>query len=508
MRVSLKTKAIIGFAAFMAVLIAVSADTLIKYERLRQQLADDSQKSDMVLELSNEIRLLTSRELIDTQRYLLRFEETPPDELRLLSREIYDKQVRYLKLPLNKEERSLLERVKVLNNHTEEQLTVAVYLHALKRQDNAREQMLKATPQVEGLQNEMNKLISLERQRYNQITSQSQATSVFLSRRIIAIVVGMAMLGLALTALISNRVLKPIHALSNAAERVGKGELGISVVTRQSDEIGRLATTFNQMSQSLKESHSELNHTNQQLKSALEEKKDFLRAVSHDLGAPLRNISGLAASIEQKLGPSLTADARNRLERIQVNAERELDLISELLELSRIKQNEGRIETVDAAATIKSVLDNLSFQIEEKRIRVISPSDWPIFLADSNRIRRIFQNLIENATKYIGNAKNPTITLGWDVMDRGLQFFVRDNGPGVAPEDKQTIFYVFRRGGGATNAAGKGIGLATVKSIVETYGGEVWVDSTPGAGATFYFSLNVVTGPRTVNVKEPGYVTK
>src|SRR5258705_11183759 len=131
MKVSLKTKAIIGFAAFMAVLIAVSADTLIKYEHLRQQLADDSQKSDTVLELSNEIRLLTSRELINTQRYLLRFEETPPDELRLLSREVYDRQVHYLKLPLNREERSLLEHVKDLNNRTEEQLTIAVYLRAL-----------------------------------------------------------------------------------------------------------------------------------------------------------------------------------------------------------------------------------------------------------------------------------------------------------------------------------------------------------------------------------------
>ena len=508
MRVSLQTKAIIVFAAFMAVLIVVSADTLIKYERLREQLADDSQKSDTVLELSNEIRLLTSRELIDTQRYLLRFEQTPPDELRILSHEIYDRQVRYLKLPLNKEERFLLEHVKVLNARAEEQLTIAVYLRALGREDEARTQMLKTTPQVEELLQEMNNLISLERQRYARITSQSQATSVFLSRRIIGIAVAMAVLGLGLTALITNRVLKPIHQLCDAAERVGKGELGISVTTRRSDEVGILAIAFNQMSQSLKESHSELDQRNQQLKSALDEKEDFLRAVSHDLGAPLRNISGLAISIEQKLGAALTPDARMRLERIRVNADRELDLISELLELSRIKSQDGRIESVDVATTIKSVLDGLTFQIEEKQIRVVSPVDWPTFLADRNRIRCVFQNLIENATKYIGDVKNPTITLGWNVTGKGFQFFVRDNGPGVKPEDRESIFYVFRRGGGVVSADGKGIGLATVKSIVETYGGEIWVESRQGSGATFYFSLNVSNGLETVNVKDLNYVAK
>jgi signal transduction histidine kinase len=492
----------------MAGLVVGSADTLSKYEGLRQQLAVDSQKSDTVLELSNEVRLLTSRELIDTQRYLLRFEQTPPDELRLLSRQIYDRQMRYLKLPLNKEERFLLEHVKVLNARTEEQLTIAVYLHALGRQVEAREQMQKAAPQVEELQSEMNKLISLERLRYSQITSRSQATSVFLSKRIIGIVIAMAVLGLLFTALVTNRVLKPILALSHAAERVGKGELGISVPARKSDEVGILAATFNQMSQSLKESHSELNHSNQQLKIALDEKEDFLRAVSHDLGAPLRNISGLAASVEQRLGPALTSDARTRLDRIRVNAERELSLISELLELSRIKRHEGRIESVDTATTIKSVLDGLSFQLEEKHIRVVLPLDWPVFLADRTRIRRIFQNLIENATKYIGNPKNPTISLGWDTTDKGLQFFVRDNGLGIKPDDKQSIFYVFRRGDGVKSADGKGIGLATVKSIVETYGGEIWVESTPGLGSTFYFRLNVATEPRTANVEELSYVVK
>ena len=508
MRVSLKTKAIIVFTAFMVVLITLSADTLIKYETLRKQLADDSLKSDMVLELSNEIRLLTSRELIDTQRYLLRLEPTPPDELRVLSREVYYLQMRYLKLPLNQEERFLLERIRILNFRTEEQLTIAVYLRALGREEEARMQMLKTAPQVEVLLDKMNNLISLERLRYGHITAQSQATSVFLSRRIIAIVVVMAVLGLGLTALITNRVLRPIHQLSHATERIGKGELGISVSTRRSDEVGILAAAFNRMSQSLKKSHTELDQRNQQLKFALDEKEDFLRAVSHDLGAPLRNISGLAVSIEQKLGSALTPDARMRLDRIRVNAERELDLISDLLDLSRIKRQEGRIETVDIAATIKSVRDNLTFQIEEKHIRVVSPSDWPTIVADRNRIRRIFQNLIENATKYIGNTKNPTITLGWDVTDNGFQFFVRDNGPGVKPEDKQAIFYVFRRGGGVANTDGKGIGLATVKSIVETYGGQIWVESTQGAGATFYFTLNVSTGLETVSAEGLSHAAK
>src|SRR5581483_6704902 len=277
---SLRTKAIIGFAAFLVLLSAVSIDTLIEYGKLRSQVAENRRDSDAILELSNEVRLLLSKELIDTQKYLLRFDQEPPAELQQISREVYDRQVRYLKLPLNREERFQLERIKVLNARVEEQLTIAVYLHALSRQNDARNQMLKAAPLVDELQTELLKLMTLERDRYNQLTTQSQATSVFLSRRIVIIALAIAVLGLGFTLLIFGRIIKPVLELADAAKKVGKGQLGVKVPVKHSDEMGLLEASFNEMSQSLKFSHQQLQLKNQQLKSALEEKEDFLRAVS------------------------------------------------------------------------------------------------------------------------------------------------------------------------------------------------------------------------------------
>jgi signal transduction histidine kinase len=114
----------------------------------------------------------------------------------------------------------------------------------------------------------------------------------------------------------------------------------------------------------------------------------------------------------------------------------------------------------------------------------------------------VFQNLIDNAIKYMGDGSAPeggpaaervkAIHVGCAVRGDEAEFYVRDTGIGIEPEDRNKIFYVFRRGKGAAvqNVAGKGVGLASVKSIVETYNGSIWVESTPGSGSTFKFTVN------------------
>jgi len=105
-------------------------------------------------------------------------------------------------------------------------------------------------------------------------------------------------------------------------------------------------------------------------------------------------------------------------------------------------------------------------------------------------MRQVFQNLIDNAVKYMGERLDGRIEIGYERVDEMHQFHVADNGPGIAPEDQDRIFRVFRRAKSAADVPGKGVGLAWVKSVVSNYEGRVWVRSELGVGSTFYVTLN------------------
>ncbi len=243
-----------------------------------------------------------------------------------------------------------------------------------------------------------------------------------------------------------------------------------------------------------KRAEQEIENTNRRLIKEMREKEEFLRIVSHDLGAPVRNISGIAASIVRKYGESMGDDVKDRLARVQRNAEHELGLIQDLLELSRIKTRRGRFEEVDLGALVKGIGDGLSNQLEEKGIRFKIAENLPTVFCERNRMMQVFQNLIDNACKYMDSNKNPRIEVGFEELDDSYRFFVSDNGIGIREEDQERIFYVFNRvrNPASSQVEGKGVGLSAVKAIVEAYGGEVWVESPPKGtrkGSRFYFTL-------------------
>ena len=137
---------------------------------------------------------------------------------------------------------------------------------------------------------------------------------------------------------------------------------------------------------------------------------------------------------------------------------------------------------------------------QSRGIQFIVESPLPTLRCEKPRLRQLFQNLIDNAIKYMGDGKPDAsagirvrrICVGADVRDDEVDFYVRDTGAGIDPEDQESIFYVFRRGRSAAvrSVAGKGVGLASVKSIVETYQGNIWVESEVGQGSTFRFTIN------------------
>ena len=306
------------------------------------------------------------------------------------------------------------------------------------------------------------------------------------------------------------RIFKPIRQLVSATERIAHGDLETKVAIDRPDLIGELARSFNQMVQHVKAQRhaladanrdledkvqqrtAQLEMANKRLSSEIAEKEDFLRAVSHDLNAPLRNISGMATMLLMKSREKFDDEIIHRLELIQKNVEAETDLIAELLELSRIKTRRQKMEPVDVNGLVADIGDVLENDLRSKGIDLVIDNKLPIVQCEKARLRQVFQNLIDNAIKYMGDKPGKEIHVGCTVRVTETEFYVRDSGIGIDPEDISKVFFVFRRGKNtaACNVPGKGVGLASVKSIIETYNGTIWVESQLGVGSTFRFTIN------------------
>ncbi len=306
------------------------------------------------------------------------------------------------------------------------------------------------------------------------------------------------------------RIFFPIRQLVEATEAIARGELNTQVAIHRPDVIGTLARSFNEMvkrvhgqqqalaeanqdlEQKVQQRTAQLESANERLSREIAEKEDFLRAVSHDLNAPLRNIDGMAGMLLLKHRGKLDADIVHRLERIQKNVGVETELISELLELSRIKTRRQKLEMVESEAMVRELAGVFEEDLRRRAIELHLDTPLPVLHIERARLRQVFQNLIDNAIKYMGDGPVRRIHIGCQVRPSEAEFYVRDTGLGIDPEDAPKVFYVFRRGRNSaeSNAAGKGVGLASVKSIIEMNNGSIWVESRPGQGSTFRFTIN------------------
>jgi signal transduction histidine kinase len=321
----------------------------------------------------------------------------------------------------------------------------------------------------------------------------------------------------------------PLRRMVEATRALAAGRSPDRLAAVSNDEIGVLAQSFNTMASHLVMARTALERTNERLEQMvadrtaqlelankrleadMREKDQFIRAVTHDLNAPLRNISGMTGMLLKKYESQLTDDALNKLQRIAANARAETELLNDLLELSRITSRPGRRQAVDLNELVESVHQSLAYEMESHGIIFEVQGDLPTVYVNRNRMRQVVQNLVDNAVKYIDDQRpEKRITVGCaregepearvdqsaepgmaDHDPPPLCLFVRDTGAGIAMEDQSRIFQVFQRArySGTTEVPGRGVGLASVKTIVEYYGGRIWVQSSRGRGTTFYFTL-------------------
>jgi len=168
-------------------------------------------------------------------------------------------------------------------------------------------------------------------------------------------------------------------------------------------------------------------------------------------------------------------------------ATRMWNLINDLLTYSRVGTRGNLFELIDCEEVVQNCVNNLKVALEESRAEV-THDPLPKTVADFSQIEQLFQNLIGNAIKFHGE-ESPRVHISARPNGDYWLFSVRDNGIGIAPEYKERIFVIFQRLHGKDKYPGTGIGLAICKKIVERHGGHIWVESEPGKGATFYFTL-------------------
>jgi len=218
----------------------------------------------------------------------------------------------------------------------------------------------------------------------------------------------------------------------------------------------------------------------------------FTYSVSHDLRAPLRALSGFSTALLEEYGDSLDADGRGYAERIDAAAERMALLIDDLLHLSRLWRTEIQgVKEVDLSAEATAIAAELQRSAPDRGGR-FAIQDGVRAPADPVLIRTVLQNLLENAWKFTGKRDEALIEFGTTPAEgAGTCCYVRDNGAGFDPEYMSKLFQPFKRLHTAREFAGTGVGLASVRQIVERHGGRAWAEGAVGNGATFYFTLDV-----------------
>ena len=248
----------------------------------------------------------------------------------------------------------------------------------------------------------------------------------------------------------------------------------------------QLAETRAALAEQLARSNFELAATNRQLAAANRELEAFSYSVSHDLRSPLRAIRSFTQMLEEDAGPQLDEASRDHLRRVVAATTRMSDLIDALLELSRISRVAIQRAPVDLGAIAIAVVDELRHRDPDRAVDVtIAPQ--LVASADARLARALLDNLIGNAWKFTAHTTGARIEIG--AKDDGERmFFVRDNGAGFDMSHAAKLFAPFQRLHG-TDFAGTGVGLATVRRIVERHGGRIWAESAVGTGATFWFTL-------------------
>lgn len=305
---------------------------------------------------------------------------------------------------------------------------------------------------------------------------------------------------------LQQQISRPILTLAETAREISdRQDYSVRATKQGRDEVGRLTDAFNQMLDRIQQLNRELEQRvlerTEDLQLANQELEAFSYSVSHDLRAPVRHISGFAAMLQSHAAASLDEKGRRYLGVIQSSTERMGHLIDDLLAFSRHGRAALRRQPVALEPLVEQIRQALESETVGRSIAwQIGP--LPTVVGDAGLLRQVFINLLGNAVKYTRGRAEARIEVGaLAAADGEAVVFIRDNGAGFDMKYADKLFGVFQRLHNDDEFEGSGVGLATVRRIVQRHGGRVWAEAALGAGATFYVALPV--GPSLTPPVEP-----
>lgn len=328
----------------------------------------------------------------------------------------------------------------------------------------------------------------------------------------LATVIGL--LGVAGAVLLARHVVRPMQRLVEMTHEIAEGRLDASVDVSSQDEIGTLAAAFNQMAASLRDSRArlfdqnrrleaavrartrQLEEMNEELRNASELKSEFLATVSHELRTPLNVIIGYAEILRDTLGKRVDPEYRAMLESIERYSRLQLDLITNVLDFSRLTS--GRMHLDVSSFVLEPVLAEVAALHRDALARRgvslrldVEPAVQHL-QTDRVKVQEVVRNLLDNAVKFTERGFIEILARRARDPSR-VAIEVRDSGAGVAPEDLRSIFEEFRQVGQSStrSTGGVGLGLAIVHRLCEALGGSVRVESELGVGSTFVVEIPI-----------------
>jgi light-regulated signal transduction histidine kinase (bacteriophytochrome) len=237
-----------------------------------------------------------------------------------------------------------------------------------------------------------------------------------------------------------------------------------------------------------KQAEEQLARKAHELERSNAELEQFAYVASHDLQEPLRMITSYLQLLQKRYATLFDEKAREYFAFAIDGAERMRAMIQAVLEYSRVGRRDGAVVELEAARAVRDALDNLRAKIAASKA-VIEVGALPKVRVDPIRLTQLFQNLISNALKFRKPETAPQVRIEAGESEREWTFSVSDNGIGIAAEAFDRIFMIFQRLHTIDEYPGSGIGLATCKKIVDRLGGRMWVESQPGTGSRFSFTL-------------------
>ena len=378
--------------------------------------------------------------------------------------------------------------------------------------------LVPATPQPDGIRFEPGRLVAFtpvaqgENQRLGTlyIASDTKAVSetLRLSGIIALVVLAIAMLAAyALAAALQGWISKPILALVDTATAVATRQDYFAPAPKfGDDELGQLADAFNQMlgrlatqkkelqqhatqlEQRVAERTRELEKRASELQAANSELDAFAYSVSHDLRAPLRSIDGFSQVLMEDYAPQLGDAGRDALQRVRAASQRMATLIDDLLKLARVTRAEMRLERVDLSGIAREIVADIQRATPDRSVEFAIAAGLEA-KGDARLLRVVLDNLLRNGWKYTGKQPQPRVEFTAKQENGDRVFVVKDNGAGFDMRYADKLFGVFQRLHSASDFEGTGVGLATVRRIINRHGGRIWAEGVVDQGATFYFTL-------------------